>query len=100
MPKPPQFYNWTYLNLLFEVVNSTGAKPILTFTGCPRTLAQGGEPNNPPQNPNVYTEIVVRVVMHYRQGWGGATGPIYSFDYVEIGNEPNFPPFWILYPTI
>ncbi|MFX0067301.1 MAG: hypothetical protein ACFFC7_34690, partial [Candidatus Hermodarchaeota archaeon] len=90
----PQFYNWTYLDILFEVVQQTGAEPILTFTGCPRSIAQDGLPHNPPQDYDVYAEVVARVVMRYSEGWPDLTGPIYSFDYVEIGNEPNFPPFW------
>jgi len=92
--KNPSFYNWTYLDLLFEVVSQTGAEPILTFTGCPRSLAQGGMPNKPPIDNTVYAEVVARVIMHYTEGWPGATGPIYPLDYVEIGNEPNFLPFW------
>ncbi len=91
----PQFYNWTYLDLLFEVVNQTGAQPILTFTGCPRSLAQGGMPNMPPQDLGLYAEVVAHVVMHYLQGWPDMTGLIYPIDYVEIGNEPNFAPFWL-----
>ncbi len=90
----PQFYNWTYLDLLFEVVNETGAKPILTFTGCPRSLARDGAPNKPPLDLAAYSEVVARVLMHYTQGWPGGTGHSYSFDYVEIGNEPNLSAFW------
>ncbi|MFX1563291.1 MAG: hypothetical protein ACFFDP_08280, partial [Promethearchaeota archaeon] len=90
----PNFYNWTYLDLLFEVVSQTGAEPILTFTGCPRSLAQGGMPNKPPIDNTVYAEVVARIVMHYTEGWPGPPGVIYPLDYVEIGNEPNFLPFW------
>ncbi|MFX1534506.1 MAG: hypothetical protein ACFFDI_09825 [Promethearchaeota archaeon] len=90
----PQFYNWTYLDILLEVVHQTGAEPILTFTGCPRSIAQDGFPHNPPQDYAVYAEVIARVVMRYSEGWPDMTGPIYSFDYVEIGNEPNFPAFW------
>lgn len=89
----PSFYNWTYLDLLFDVVIQTGADTILTFTGCPQSLAQGGEPNKPPIDPVVYAEVVARIVMHYTEGWPDVV-PIYALDYVEIGNEPNFLPFW------
>ncbi|MDO8125318.1 MAG: hypothetical protein Q6364_13190 [Candidatus Hermodarchaeota archaeon] len=88
------FYNWTYLDILFEVVNQTGAQPILTFNGCPRSIAQDGMPNKPPLNYDVYAEVVARVLMHYTQDWPGGSGHTYSIDYVEIGNEPNLEPFW------
>jgi hypothetical protein len=89
----PNFYNWTYLDLLVEVVNNTGAAPILTFLGCPRSLTTDWAPNSPPDNFTVYAEVVAHVVMHYEQGWPG-TGQIFDFDYIEIGNEPNLSSFW------
>ncbi len=89
----PAFYNWTYLDLLVDVVNETGASPILTFVGCPRSLALDWAPNIVPPDLDIYAEVVARVVMHYEQGWPG-TGQIFDFDYIEIGNEPNLPAFW------
>ena len=90
----PSFYNWTYLDILFEVVNQTGAQPVLTFTGCPRSIARDGLPQNPALDYDVYAEVVARVMMHYTQGWPGGSGHTYSIDYVEIGNEPNLEDFW------
>jgi hypothetical protein len=89
----PSFYNWTYLDILVDTVNNTGAKPILTFTGCPRSLHPDWAPNKGPANLTIYAEVVAHVVMHYEQGWPG-TGQIFDFDYIEIGNEPNLPAFW------
>lgn len=89
----PSYYNWTYLDLLVDVVNETGASPILTFVGCPRSLAPNWAPNTTPPDLDIYAEVVARVVMHYEQGWPG-TGQIFDFDYIEIGNEPNLPAFW------
>ncbi len=90
----PNFYNWTYLDLLVDVVNNTGAQAILTFLGCPRSLASNWAPNSPPDSLTVYAEVVAHVVMHYEQGWPGGSGQIFNFDYIEIGNEPNLPAFW------
>ncbi|MFX1565968.1 MAG: hypothetical protein ACFFCH_08260 [Promethearchaeota archaeon] len=89
----PNFYNWTYLDLLVDVINNTGSKPILTFTGCPRSLHPNWAPNKGPVNLTIYAEVVAHVVMHYEQGWPGI-GQIFDFDYIEIGNEPNLPAFW------
>nr|MDO8097523.1 hypothetical protein [Candidatus Njordarchaeota archaeon] len=90
----PAYYNWTYLDMLFNVTYSVNALPLFTFTGCPISLARNGKPNDPPKNVTVYAEVVAQVVRHYVQGWPNDTGHFYALDYIEIGNEPDFNQFW------
>ncbi|MFL0253235.1 GH39 family glycosyl hydrolase [Clostridium neuense] len=92
------FYNFTYIDRIFDSYLELGIKPFVELGFMPKKLASGAqtvfywEGNvTPPKDYEKWSDLIKAVVKHFISRYGEEEVLTWPF---EIWNEPNLPGFW------
>ncbi len=99
--RDPQFYNFDYIDRAVTNVIGSGGSPIITIDSMPNSLARNtgllfrspnlswsdNLRNSPPRDAEVFAEVVVQIIAHFRRGFAGG----FEFDLPiwELWNAPD-----------
>lgn len=92
-------YNYMYVDVLFDYLQSIGMKPFVELGFMPSALASGKETIfwwrgnvTPPKDYNKWAELIKNLVLHFTERYGADEVKTWYF---EVWNEPNLSPgFW------
>ncbi|HEY4788609.1 MAG TPA: glycoside hydrolase [Bacteroidales bacterium] len=92
-------YNYMYIDVLFDFLQSIGMKPFVELGFMPAALASGKETIfwwrgnvTPPKDYNKWAELIKNLVLHFTERYGADEVKTWYF---EVWNEPNLSPgFW------
>ena len=76
---------WGTLDAAVSSILATGARPVLSLSYMPSSIAQGGSMINPPNDLNAWAKVVEDTIRHF-SGDRGIKGIYY-----EVWNEPDSP---------
>lgn len=93
------FYNYMYVDALFDYLRSIGMKPFVELGFMPNALASGNKTIfwwkgnvTPPKDYDKWSGLIKNLVKHFTERYGEAE--VRSW-YFEVWNEPNLSPgFW------
>lgn len=92
------FYNWQYLDSLFDYLRSIGLKPFVELGFMPSALASGTQTMfwwkanvTPPKDYGKWTDLVSETVKHCVNRYGREEVAAWYF---EVWNEPDYEGFW------
>lgn len=92
------FYNFTYINQIFDSFLELDIRPFIEIGFMPKLLASGEETIfawggnvTPPNDYNKWTDLIKAVVTHFIDRYGLEEVEKWPF---EIWNEPNLTNFW------
>lgn len=95
---PKVFYNFTYVDRIFDTFLELGLKPFVEFGFMPKQLASGTqtifawEGNvTPPKDYNKWSDLIKAVTTHFLERYGEEEVLTWPF---EVWNEPNLVNFW------
>ena len=92
------FYNWQYVDDLFDRMLAIGVRPFVELSFCPKQLASGTNTGfwwrantSPPKNNAKWAALVTAFVRHCENRYG--VEEVRSW-YFEVWNEPDLNFFW------
>ncbi|MBP1969330.1 xylan 1,4-beta-xylosidase [Virgibacillus natechei] len=92
------FYNFTYIDKIFDSYQEIGIRPFVEIGFMPELLASGKDTLftwkgniTPPNDYGKWSELIKEVVSHFIERYGEAEVEKWPF---EIWNEPNLVNFW------
>lgn len=92
------FYNFTYIDRIFDSYLERGIKPFVELGFMPSKLASGEQTlfywkgnTTPPKDYDKWAELIKAVVRHFISRYGEQEVLTWPF---EVWNEPNLPGFW------
>lgn len=96
--KSVPFYNFTYIDQIFDSFLELGIRPFVEIGFMPKLLASGDQTIfywkanvTPPKDYNKWRDLIVALVTHFIERYGLEEVLHWPF---EIWNEPNLPGFW------
>lgn len=96
--KPVPFYNFTYIDRIFDSYLELGIKPFVELGFMPEKLASGTQTifywkgnTTPPKDYEKWSELIKTVIKHFVSRYGLEEVLTWPF---EVWNEPNLPGFW------
>jgi xylan 1,4-beta-xylosidase len=96
--KTRTFYNFSYLDQIFDTLLAQGVKPFVEWGFMPEALASGSQTVfwwkgnvTPPRNQEDWANLVQTVTRHWVSRYGAAEVRSWLF---EVWNEPNLTQFW------
>lgn len=92
------FYNFTYIDRIFDSYLERGIKPFVELGFMPSKLASGDQAifywqgnTTPPKDYDKWADLIKAVVRHFISRYGEEEVLKWPF---EVWNEPNLPGFW------
>lgn len=92
------FYNFTYIDRIFDAYLDIGIRPFIEFGFMPKLLASGDQTIfywkgnvTPPNDYQKWKDLIVAVVSHFIDRYGIEEVKKWPF---EVWNEPNLVNFW------
>ncbi|WP_078381652.1 GH39 family glycosyl hydrolase [Sutcliffiella halmapala] len=92
------FYNFTYIDRIFDSFLEIGIRPFIEFGFMPSQLASGDQTIfywkgnvTPPKDYGKWKDLIVAVVSHFIERYGIDEVKTWPF---EVWNEPNLTNFW------
>lgn len=92
------FYNFTYIDRIFDSYLERGIKPLVELGFMPSKLASGEQNifywrgnTTPPKDYGKWADLIKAVVRHFISRYGEQEVLSWPF---EVWNEPNLPGFW------
>ncbi len=92
------FYNFTYIDRIFDSYLEHGIKPFVELGFMPSKLASGEQTifywkgnTTPPKDYDKWADLIKAVVRHFISRYGEEEVLTWPF---EVWNEPNLPGFW------
>ncbi|WP_329604028.1 GH39 family glycosyl hydrolase [Clostridium hydrogenum] len=92
------FYNFTYIDRIFDSYIELGIKPFVELGFMPEKLASGTQTifywkgnTTPPKDYEKWSDLIKAVVQHFISRYGLEEVLTWPF---EVWNEPNLPGFW------
>ncbi|MBU9712968.1 GH39 family glycosyl hydrolase [Evansella tamaricis] len=92
------FYNFTYIDRIFDMYLDMGIRPFIEFGFMPKLLASGDQTVfawkgnvTPPQDYDKWYDLIQAVVSHFIERYGLEEVLKWPF---EVWNEPNLTNFW------
>ncbi|HYX05217.1 MAG TPA: glycoside hydrolase, partial [Bacteroidales bacterium] len=92
-------YNYMYIDVLFDFLQSIGMKPFVELGFMPRALASGNQTIfwwqgnvTPPRDYEMWADLIQHLTQHFTDRYGVDEVKTWYF---EVWNEPNLSPgFW------
>ncbi len=92
-------YNFQYIDVLYDYLESIGMKPFVELGFMPSALASGKQTIfwwrgnvTPPKDYNKWADLIKNLVLHFTERYGADEVKTWYF---EVWNEPNLSPgFW------
>lgn len=92
-------YNFQYIDVLYDYLQSIGMKPFVELGFMPSALASGKQTIfwwrgnvTPPKDYNKWADLIKNLVLHFTERYGADEVKTWYF---EVWNEPNLSPgFW------
>lgn len=92
-------YNFQYIDVLYDYLESIGMKPFVELGFMPSALASGKQTIfwwrgnvTPPKDYNKWADLIKHLVLHFTERYGADEVKTWYF---EVWNEPNLSPgFW------
>jgi hypothetical protein len=75
----------------YRKITESGMEPVLLLAYNMPWLADNGQTNDPPSDPQTWAESATKIIEHYNGSGGNYK---LNVKYVEIWNEPNLTQFW------
>jgi len=94
-----EFYNWQYVDVLFDALLEMGVRPFVELGFMPSALASGPQTIfwwkgnvTPPKDPARWQALIQALAAHWTERYGEDEVARWYF---EVWNEPNLSGFWI-----
>lgn len=91
-------YNYQYIDVLFDYLQSIGIKPFVELGFMPSALASGSKTIfwwrgnvTPPKDYNKWADLIKNLTVHFTERYGAEEVKTWYF---EVWNEPNLDGFW------
>jgi len=91
-------YNYMYIDVLFDYLQSIGIKPFVELGFMPSALASGSKTIfwwrgnvTPPKDYNKWADLISNLTAHFTERYGAEEVKTWYF---EVWNEPNLDGFW------
>jgi len=91
-------YNYMYIDVLFDYLQSIGIKPFVELGFMPSALASGSKTIfwwrgnvTPPKDYNKWADLIGNLTTHFTERYGAEEVKTWYF---EVWNEPNLDGFW------